>query len=236
MPDRPVITIVCTTFFPPGPDGELRRATVERAIDSWALNLAYKGEIRLHIADDGSATEYAFGDAFGDGHVSFGDTPVTFSRQERHGVGASLNVGCRQAFARGDIVLYAVDDWELTEYFDLTPWVDLLLRDQTLCMVRLGPPHPWLTGTIEHLDVLGWGMRLDKRVNYAFGHRPALYHPRMFEVYGEFTEDVSAYTCEQLYNEHFNETHGPGIMLALPSPWVPLESIELADIDPRRTP
>jgi hypothetical protein len=227
------VTIVATTYFPPGEDGKLREVTARAAFASWRQNLIYDGELRLHVADDGSADAGWPAAAALAPKAPWVDplAPVTTSRQERQGVGASLNAGCDLAFAAGNIVLHAVDDWELQQDFDLTPWVDLLVADPNVCMVRLGPPHPWLTGTIENFPE-GWGMRLDRH-HFAFGHRPALYHPRMFEAYGRFAEDVNAYECERLYNEHFCVTPGPDIVLALPTPWVPLESVELAGIDPR---
>lgn len=138
--------------------------------------------------------------------------------------------------AEGGIVGMFVDDWRLDADFDLTPWVDILLDDDPrnggpVGMVRLGPPHPWLTGTIQTFPS-GWGMRLDRH-HYAFGHRPALYHPRMRDAYGPFAEDVSAFECERLYTERWCATPGPDIVLALPSPWHHVESVELAGVEPK---
>lgn len=227
MPERPRVTVVMTTYFPPGEGGASRQRAAIETLASWKTHLRYDGEIALHVADDGSGLEHWPALLFG------WDDRQDGSRQERHGVGASLNAGCKRAFARGDIALYAVDDWLLTADLDITPWVDLLMRGDGVCMVRLGPPHPDLSGTVMHLGDLGWALRLDRH-HFAFGHRPALYHPRMFEAYGEFAEDVNAYECERLYNERFCSIPGPDIVLALPHPWMPHPgSIELADINPR---
>lgn len=233
MPD---VTIVMTTWLPPDEEQRRKRAHAETiALLSWKANLRYSGgRIRLHIADDGSQPTPDGYDPASLIAYHWGEPTAmgtTRSRQERHGVGASLNAGCSLAFERGDIVLHAVDDWMLTEPFDITPWVDLLAHDESICAVRMFP-HPDLTGRVLHLGDLGHALLLDRH-HFAFATRPALYHQRMFDAYGRFDEDVSAYTCEQLYNERFcARTDGPDIVLALPSPWRPLESIELAGIEP----
>ena len=154
-----------------------------------------------------------------------------YTQQKRHGVGASLNAGIREIREDDSLLLYLVDDWELLQPFDLTPWAKLLIEEDSIGAVRLGPPHPWLTGEIIHHPTCDWYMKLDRH-HFAFAHRPALYHKRFFDAYGPFTEDVNAYECEQLYNDHFCKTGGPDIVLALPHPWKHIESVELAGVVP----
>lgn len=246
---RPAITFVATTYFPPGDPGAVRAAAFRQALESWA-SLRYQGELYLHRADDGSAQTGVVGlvpaieSAFAMAHYSA-------SRQERRGVGASLNAGFRRAFERSPLVLYAVDDWEVVEPFDLTLWADLLMEREDIGCVRLGPPHPGTRGTVEMFSVEadppanqekgGWFLRLDPYA-FAFGHRPALYHRRMIDAYGWFEEDVNAYECERLYAEHYARKQlahvaagrppAPEVVLALPHPWRHIDSIELADIEP----
>lgn len=227
MTEYPPITIVMTTYFPSGDDGDKRLATAALTVKSWVREMHYLSAIRLHVADDGSDDYY-------DNFVwSFDDIPATYSKQNRRGVGASLNAGFRQAFKLSPIVLYCVDDWLLMEPLVLTPWVKLLLEREDVGMVRLGPPHPKISGTVETFteDWQGWGLRLN-RLGYAFGHRPALYHKRMIDSYGWFAEDCDAMVCEKKYNAGFCQSSGPDIVLALPHPWQHLESVELGFIDP----
>ena len=227
MLDRPPVTIVMTTWMPEGPVGESRRRSARAALDSWRLHLDYAGQLRLHIADDGSPVEdlvYAVGARLD------GFWPVSGSRQQRRGVGASLNAGLATAWYASPLAAYFVDDWGLTAPFDLTPWAELLVDDETVGMVRLGPPHPWLTGTVE-LFAQGWAMRLERH-HYAFGHRPALYHKRFFDAYGEFREGVSAFECERLYAEGFCSRPGPDIVYALPYPWLHVGEAEVGDVEP----
>jgi hypothetical protein len=229
----PPLTVVMTTWAPTGPDGYRRATNARMTLGTWQHRLVYEGPLYLHIADDGSALpDYPANIVEYPGNF----LETTYSRQERHGVGASLNAGFRQAHdLRGGLVLYAVDDWLLLEQFDVSPWARLLVERSEVGMVRLGPPHPDLTGRIEALTAewQGWGLRLDRH-HYAFGHRPALYHQRMRDAYGPFAEDVNAYECERLYAERWARGFltEPGIVLALPHPWLHVDGPEFAGIEP----
>jgi hypothetical protein len=224
---RPPITIVMTTWMPEGPVGESRRSSARAALTSWRLHLDYEGELRLHIADDGSPVEDLIKSV---GARYDGFWPTTTSRQQRRGVGASLNAGLKASWGNSPLAAYFVDDWGLAAPFDLTPWAELLAEDETVGMVRLGPPHPWIEGQVEH-HLEGWWMRL-KRGFYAFAHRPALYHQRFFDAYGYFEEGVNAFECEQIYSERFNRSQGPDIVYALPYPWVHLGVTEVGGVVP----
>lgn len=246
---RPPITIVMTTYFPPGPSGALRVGVAKRALQSWLKFLHYDGEIRLHVADDGSDPDHF--DILKIATVSVADS---YSYQDRCGVGASLNAGFKSGFERG-LVGYLVDDWIALADFDLTPWADLLLADESVGMVRFSPPHPGLTGEVIAYPA-GWALKLDRH-NLAFATRPALYHKRMIDRYGWFTEGQNAFVVENDYNERFcseikcnifapgHQDHfagcyekkcdgetWPGIVLALPLIFDHVESIELGDITP----
>ena len=218
----PPITIVMTTFFLPGERGVLRRISANRTLRSWGAYLDYQNKVNLHIADDGS-----------DFPLASNWLGVTHSVQYRQGVGASLNKGFAKAFETSPLVLYAVDDWALTQDFDLTPWVEMLLQREDIGMVRLGPPHPNLTGRVEMLsgNWEGWGLVLDRQ-GFAFGTRPALFHKRFIDAYGWFAENTSAVEVERIYNESFCTTPGPNIVLALPHPWEHIGPESLSDLEP----
>lgn len=218
----PLVTIVMTTYFPP--KDLVRKATALTAGISWRQHLKYySGKINLHIADDGSENP-----------VTQGWDATTFSQQNRQGYGASMNVGFAKAFESSPLVLHAVDDWAVESDFDITPWVKLLIEREDVGMVRLGPPHPNTSGTIQMLtdDWQGWGLVMDRK-GFAFGTRPALYHKRFIDAYGWFTERVSALECERIYNEKFCSTPGPDIVLALPHPWMHLDSPSLSGLEPK---
>ncbi len=249
------ITIVMTTWLPGGEASLLRAQAIEKALQSWHDNLVHDGAIHLHVADDGSS------DAEFDGLATLigrrWDRGVTtFSRQRRRGLGASLNAGLGVALERSPLILHAVDDWELLTPCALRSWAQLLEEDATVGMVRFFP-HPDLSGRVENLgDGRGHVLRLDRH-HFAFATRPFLAHRRFFDAYGPFKEGVNAYDCERLYNDGFchgipladgrlmHEARpgvwspglgGPDIVLALPSAWEPIGSIELAHIVPEGAP
>lgn len=232
MSDEPVL-IAMTTWLPP--EGwKARLAAVIEATSSWQKCLRHDGPIHLAIGDDGSDADrlrllYHLAECWWRGDS-------TVSRASRQGVGASFNRCLEMANAwQVDHVLYAVDDWKLTEGLDLEPWLRLLATHEDIGCVRLGPPHPDVTGRVEvapGLEPGNWWLRLDRH-HFAFAHRPALYHRRFFEAYGAFDEGVNAYECEHLYSERFNAAEGPGVALALPHPWKHLDSVELAGVNPQ---
>lgn len=242
----PTITIVMTTFFPDGSVGDARLASAKRALDSWLSYLRYDGRMALHIADDSpggaawQARVNALAKQWQDAALMRLRPPVdeslreevTVSHQSGGGVGASLNRGFTLAWQVSPLALYAVDDWALTHHLSLTPWARLLLRDETVGMVRLGPPHPDLTGTVKHIPE-GWMLALDRH-HFAFATRPALYHQRLMASVGAFEEGVDAYRAEWAYNARWVAAEHPRIVLALPDAWEHVGTVEVGDLAPVR--
>lgn len=223
----PKVTIVMTTWAPAGPVGISRLLSGRAALASWVRHVKYEGEVALHIADDGSSRDIGF--SLGSDALRW---DVTTSRQERHGVGASLNAGFAQAFKDDGIAAYFVDDWRLDSDLDLTPWVKLMIEDDSVGCVRLGPPHPDLSGVIKHLGPLGWVMSLDRH-HYAVSQRPALYHRRFTEAYGDWPEDCNAFDCERMMNERFCASLvRVDSFYALPVPWTHVGEVEVGDVEP----
>lgn len=236
--DFPPVTIVMTTYFSEDRDGNVRRTAARMTLKSWKKYLKYAGQLDLIIAHDGAGNDEGtdnIGKFHKDASAIWDREVTTFSPSGRHGVGRSLNLGFRSAFKLSPIVLYAVDDWALVQDFRIIPWVQLLLEREDVGMVRLGPPHPGTEGRVEAFtdNWQGWGLRLNRKEGFAFGHRPALYHKRMIDYYGWFKEDCSAIECEKDYANRFNEDElGPDMVLALPHPWQHLDSISMSGIDP----
>lgn len=113
----------------------------------------------------------------------------------------------------------------------MTTWAQTLTAREDIGMIRLGPAHPDLTGTVSWLGY-EYGLLLDRH-HFAFGHRPALYHRRMVEAYGQFQEAVSAVDCERDYSARFNaHVAGPGVLLALPYPWRHIGYAEVGEQSP----
>jgi len=231
------VSIVMTTAFF-GPEAQSRASVACNTAWSLLRRLKYTdGEKRLIVADDASETDwwryFMDGNTWRGGNLEY----MRISGPAK-GVGASLNRACNAAFRRGDVVLYVVDDWQLEQDFDITPWVRAFSASAEPCVIRLGPPHPNTTGEVMAIseEWQGWALRLNNK-SYAFGHRPALYHPRMFKYHGQFQENANAYDCETAYANPFNWAHGSDadsrcIYLALPHPWMHVFANELAGVEP----
>lgn len=227
------ITMLMTTWIPEGDMGKERLKIEEHCLETWREHLYHDSAIHLHIADDGSLDNDMM--SIMDMAIQIWDRgKVTYSRQSRQGVGASLNAGLHQAFQRSPFVLHAVDDWELRDGLDLAPWVQFMNDPEyDVGMVRFFP-HPDLTGTIRHIPPHGWAVALHRH-HYVFATRPALLHQRFFDALGYFKEKVSALDCEVDFNERLiNPTRfvGTGVWLALPEVWRNLDSGSLSAIVP----
>ena len=235
MTTLPPITITITTYASDDLQGVQRTKAARQAWRSWATYLRYDGELRVHVADDGSERR-GYNEAWWRKvQVSCPLGSLTYSRQDRGGVGASLNAGWRQAIADGALALYPVDDWQLLGPLDLTPWAELILdHPEGPAGVRLGPPHPGMTGTVEHWENR-WFLRPDRH-HFVFAQRPALFDPvRMTLAYGWHDEGINALECERLYNERYcgiMPGAAPDVVLALLHPWDHIYTTSLSDADP----
>lgn len=230
MLNNPLLSIVMTTYFQPGVLGRARAEVASSTLNSWRVNLEGV-RFQVIVADDRSDED----------HWEFfcSDLPGTFIENyrfsrayKRSGLGASLNRGFQLAYEYSPFVAYFVDDWELFNEFDAAPWMKLLQEREDVGMVRLGPPHPGISGKVEMFteDWQGWGLRLD-REGFAYGQRPALYHKRFTDAYGWWEEGINALECERLYMEKIVSTPGPDIVLALPHPWQHIDTVSLSALE-----
>jgi len=212
------LTILMTTYAPVGGVGEATEAAAQYSIRQWRKRIRYPGELRLHVADDGSSLPGYAIDAKSPPGWWWGDRgPVTFSRQERHGIGASLNAGLREAFRHSPLAALLMDDWGLLWSFDMKPWATLLLKHSDIGLVRLGPPHPNTRGNVEMFED-GWFLRLE-RYGIFTSLRPWMVHERFMEAYGPFAEDTTVGVCESVFNNRVAASPGPDVALALPTAW-----------------
>ncbi len=216
----PLLNIVTTTYFPDNAQGRRRADFAQKCIRSWNKYLHYDGPITIHIADDGSPINT----------ILRNEPNIVRSYGDRKGVGASLNRGLQTSFVVSPLVVYIMDDWMLEEKIHLSPWVRLLLEDKDIGIVRLGPPHPGLTGEVINYPH-GWALKLDRH-HFAYGLRPAIYHKRFFDAYGWFNEGESAVETERKFNINFCESEGPCIIHAIFSPWKHMRTLDLGELEP----
>lgn len=224
------ITILATTWLPPGSE-EIRFNAFSLAMKSWQENLRYEYALHLHVSDDGTEDPY-WKDMADFIRNSWKIGRVSFSRQPRKGLGASLNAGLIKCWDNSSLVFHAVDDWQLLAPLDLTPWVDFIQdASYEVDMVRFFG-HPDLTGTIKHIPPHGWAIELDKH-HYFFSFRPLLWHKRFFDRAGFFKDGVSALECENDINAKLKNFSGSSrIWMALPEMWTHLDPVSLSGIAP----
>lgn len=230
------VTVAVTTWAPDNDEGKSRCGDFTAALLSWRSHLHSRSPLHLHVADDGSQLPDYPHKAVSAGKAVAKFKGITYTVQDRGGVGASLNACISSAFSAAvgsDVILYMVDDWALATHLNIQPWVDLLYRNPNIGMVRLGPPHPGLTGTVQMFED-GWGLLLDRH-HFAFSFRPCLIHRRFIEAYGLFPVGESSLETERKYNLHFCQSPPPGpeIVVALPDPWDHQYGSCFSDLNPR---
>ncbi len=219
-----MISILATTYVPPG--GRKRANAIEVSLRSWKEHIKTSSDIHIHIADDGSAIDRKnFWGRLIEDWASF-----SYSRQEREGIGASLNRGITLCREKSPFILYPMDDWRLLNDLYLDPWVELLAQHQDVGCIRLAPSGSAKGGKTER-----FGDRVvvsfERYANY-WSMLPALYHERFFATYGAFDEGVSAVEAEAAYNRKVISTNGPTVITAFLSPWQHVYSIDVGDLVP----
>lgn len=222
------VAIIVTTLAHNNDDGIMRASNMFEALHSWnrGFELSIR-DVHIHVADDGSTLP-----GYPQDHIAIDPYfHICHSRQESRGVGASLNAGIAH-HPDTNLFAYFVDDWKLEQEFDFEPWLQLLERDPSIGAVRLGPPHPDISGEVvydSHPSVMPdglWYLRLHRH-HYAYSMRPYLWHRRFSDYYGLFVEDVSAVESERLMNDQFMEHwNGPEIIYAMPSSFRHLDGPE----------
>lgn len=226
------LAVVMTTYFLTGAAGKSRAEAAITTLATWVRFL--KGAVISFVfIDDGSDEENW--NYFKLSMESLRLSRYYVDRQKHSGLGNSLNLGFQAAYTHySPIVAYMVDDWSLTRDLDVSPWIKLLQEREDVGMVRLGPPHPGISGQIEAFteDWQGWGLRLE-REGFAYAQRPALYHKRFTDAYGWWEEGISALECERLYMQKIVDTPGPDIILALPHPWRHIDTVSLSSMEPK---
>lgn len=222
-----LITIVTATYFSRDHRGEERMENARASVQSWLRHLQYP-EIALHVADDGS--DQALWDRFCAYHQGI---RITYSRQRRRGIGASLNAGLSLAWSAG-MALYIQDDLLLEEDLDLSFPAAVLDAEPRIGAVRIGLPHPGTAGVMLHIGGLH---RRDSMVcdfeahHYVMSFRPTLSHPRMGYL-GPYIEGETAEQTERDYNERYTMNPRLRVVQWIPNPWHHQHVVDLGTLSP----
>lgn len=146
--DWPTLSIMLLTY---GGSPE-RREYAARTLRSTLDGLRYSGNLRVHIADDGSGDEHwrpLFDLAGGYPHVH----GITVTDAHRGGYGMNYNLATQVIHRESEIVLPLEDDWELNGELYADPLVEAL-QDPRIGCIRLGYlgfTRPDLQGRLVHV-------------------------------------------------------------------------------------
>lgn len=113
-----------------------RALYAQRTLATLLLNLGYSGELRIHIADDGSPPEHR-DNLVAQARQSERKPEVTVTNAGGKGYGASWNIATQTVHLIAPIILPLEDDWELTHPLNIDGYVLALLSGQ-INSIRLG--------------------------------------------------------------------------------------------------
>ena len=203
-----------------------RAKYADKTLRSTLDNVRYDGPISVHIADDGSHDKHVakLMDIAGGYKTVEG---VSSTNAERRGYGASYNLATQVVHGFADIVLPLEDDWELTQEFDITKYVEAL-TDGPLRCIRFG--------------YVGWTDQLKGELGTSHGNNFLMFdpasreqhvcagHPRLETVeferaVGPWPEGLDPGTTERVWCGY----EGARIGVAWPTAW-PLNAGPFAHI------
>lgn len=90
----------------------------------------------LHIADDGSQTDYV--KRLMDVGLKSGAPSVSSTNSDRGGYGRNVNLASQVTHSMADYVLMVEDDWQLLQPLELTPYIEDLESERSIDCIRLG--------------------------------------------------------------------------------------------------
>lgn len=199
----PPVTIILLTYE--------RTNVAMRTVASIGLHLRYRGDILWYVADDGSRTEHY--EALTQLIDSFSDKRIGFHTIPGGTYGENASKGWHVALDNSDIALFLEDDWELTRELDITPYVDLLLNESRIGMVRMGYLNLNMRGYVfGHAGKLFW--ELDRTADpYVCTGHPCLRHRRFREAYGAIPAGLNPGETELAYALQYRDAlYGPEIV------------------------
>jgi glycosyltransferase involved in cell wall biosynthesis len=224
------ITIITATWFCKAFEGQRRMECAINSLRTWAKRLMYDRRLAIHVADDGSDDDLLQTFVREVRNIF---SLHTFSRQERQGIGASLNKGFGVAFQEG-LGLYIQDDLALEAPIDLT-FPARLLEQEDVGAVRVGIPHPDITGAVRYFPGLHdrdcWAMVVDPH-HYVASFRPFMAHPR-FGKYLPFMVGESAEQTERDFNERYCREPSLKVLQWIPCPWKHQHVVNLGVVEPK---
>lgn len=203
MTEWPPVTVLLVTFNRPD--------EIRQTIKGLQKHLIYEGDLRWHLADDGSLPDYV-----ADLKEGLPEWQFSLTKTSRKGWGANVNAAMR--FIKTPYIFLCEDDCVAFRDIDLNLAVRLLEFDQELGMVRF-------SGLIKHELILVmkrakteqgqiYYLALDKKSPelWQYSHRPHLKHRRFHECYGCYDEGKTLTATEIEFAERYKGKKGPQIV------------------------
>lgn len=225
MKATPDYAQVITTFYDPRYMDVRERRSIRHETSVSVLDMVNPEPKHVFIVDDHSPDPPY--------DTSVWESIIRAEDDDARGVGASLNRGMRAAWQDGfQYVLYAVDDWMARTRMEIDPVLRYMQTNTDILGVRLGLPHPDMTGTFRHTTDFGWYVDLDPH-HYVVSHRPTLWRIEGIERLGWWPENCSALECEHEMNQRWIFSSGRMQMLYwLPTTFDHIEGVSLSGVNP----
>lgn len=189
--DYPNLSILVVTYN--------RKNTLRNSLLAIKQHLAYNGNKRIFVADDGSddGTQDMLAAEFPE---------ATIVQSIRSKLGANTNAGIRSALLFSDYILQFQDDMKLLVNLDMHPHIELL-RDNPGCgMIRL-----WGVGGHKYqaqLEGNYWRVWWTSPELYIPSDRPHVKHRRFHEAFGFYPEGLSTAETEQTWCHQCKDAAG----------------------------
>lgn len=141
---------------------------------------------------------------------------------ERHGLGASMNMGLQDAFSDSDKCLRMEDDWLMERPFDVGPLVDRM-DELNIGLLRLGMMFRMPSELLRFpscRDIIM--VRSLKHQAFTFNNQLAVVTKKVHELIGMYPENVPPPTAERTVANMYNRLTGFGSRppyVAWPTKW-----------------
>lgn len=132
--------------------------------------------------------------------------------------GDNWNLALQNIHAVSDYVIWMENDWTLTHPLDLTPFVTLLEREESIGMVRLGG----IAVGLECETVGFYGihyLKLKRSTQYAYSGNPSLRHKRFVKSYGYYSTQLDPGHTELDFDGRLRQKEGCEILFPVESGW-----------------
>ena len=185
-----------------------RTIVAEETIKYMVQNFIYKN-VKWIISDDMSDPGHveALVRKFADCGVD--DVVICRTDKNRHGLGASLNNGLREAFKFSDIVLTMEDDWILEKPFNLAYYVKFLHESKDVSCIRLAAVnHSIIEEYDKYFNKIVTGT--DRNHWSTFNLQVALRKKDIYDKIGYYKENCSTDEVELDFISRYNSLTNGG--------------------------